>query len=238
VRRVLQTLTELRAENGLPHRVVVDEAHYFLQEAKDAGPDPLEGYTWITYRASSLHPDVLASAECAVITRETDEAEVRALHALWGREEDVGLWIETLRDLDLDEAVLLPVGEESRDELRRFRLAPRLTHHVRHRHKYMDVPVGADQAFRFVRDDGRSGPTVASLQELADALLDVPSEALRGHVARGDFSLWIEGVFRDAALAERVRELEQRHDQGQLPDFNGAVIHAVQERYDTDGPLL
>ena len=40
------------------------------------------------------------------------------------------------------QAVALPVTEESGGRLIQFTLGPRLTPHVRHRQKYVDVPVG------------------------------------------------------------------------------------------------
>jgi hydroxymethylpyrimidine pyrophosphatase-like HAD family hydrolase len=238
--RALRTATELRRECGLPHRIVVDEAHYFLQGAEEAHALDLElaGYTLITYRASGLHEDVLAACECVVVTGETDPAEARLLHERFRGRESPEHWQETLAGLELDEAVLLPGSEEAGERLLRFRLAPRMTEHVRHRHKYLDVPVGRERAFHFQLEGGGRGPVAGSLQALVDALLVTPQERLRGHVRRGDFSRWIGDVFRDVHLAGQVRALEERHRLGTLPDFNDALVHAVQERYRIDGPLL
>jgi len=238
--RVLQALTELRRETGLPHRIVVDEAHYFLQDREEADilDHELAGYTLITYRASALHADVIAATECVIVTRETDPAEVRMLHERWQGSESLEHWQSTLPGLELDEAALLPGAEESGSGLRRFRLAPRLTLHVRHRHKYLDVPVSRELAFRFLLDDGQVGAEVGSLQQLVEALIECPPERIQGHIRRGDLSTWVREVFRDTSLADRIREFEERHGLGGLPDFNGAVIHAIQERYEVAGQLL
>lgn len=238
--RALRMLTDLRKRTGLPHRIVVDEAHYYLNEPAEARmlDAQLAGYTFITYRASGLHADVVAASECVIVTRETDPAEVRLLHARWRGGEDLAHWEETLRSLEIDEACLLPGSEEAGRSLRRFRLAPRLTPHVRHRHKYLDVPVGADAAFRFAFDDGAAGPVVGSLHELVGALAATPVEHMAGHLLRGDLSRWIGDVFRDAALAQRIRDLEESHRLGKLADFNDAAIHAVRERYEVGGDLL
>lgn len=233
VARALQAVAGLRRETGLPHRIVVDEAHYFLHDPEEARllDHELAGYTLITYRASGLHPDVLAATESIVVTRETDVGEARLLHAAWQGSESVEHWETTLRGLELDEAVLLPVERDAGGVLRRFRLAPRLTRHVRHRHKYLDVPVRGDRGFHFELEGGRRGPVARSLQELVDVLAVTPPADIAGHVRRGDLSRWIGGVFQDGALAERVAELEQQHESGALPDFGGAVLHAVEERY-------
>jgi hypothetical protein len=70
LRAVLPGLATLRRQTGLPHRIVVDEAHYFLHE-----PDVLKlldlelnGYTLVTYRASKLHPELLAASQAILVT--------------------------------------------------------------------------------------------------------------------------------------------------------------------------
>jgi hypothetical protein len=231
VLRALRVLAELRRETGLPHRIVVDEAHYFLHDPEEVRvlDNELAGYTLVTYRISDLHPDVLAATDCALITRETDENEARLLHARWNGVGDASRWRQELCTLGIDEAVLLPGREDVPRELRRFRVAARLTPHVRHRCKYLNVPLVPEQAFRFVLDDGCEGPRVRSLQELARALAGVPAERIRGHLGRHDFSRWIEDVFKDEALAARIRELEQRH--AAAAGFGPAAIHAIRERY-------
>jgi hydroxymethylpyrimidine pyrophosphatase-like HAD family hydrolase len=235
--RALRTLASLRRETGLPHRIVVDEAHYFLaeDEAAQVIDSELAGYMFVTYRLTNLHADILGAADCVLITHETDAAEVRLLHGLWRGSESVETWERTLGSLALDEVVVLPDRDAAAGVLRRIRLAPRLTHHVRHRHKYLDVPVGRDVGFRFVLDDGTRSVLVCSLQEMVDALATLPGNRIRGHVRRADISRWIEEIFHDRTLAGRIREFEQRFELGSLPDFNGAAMHAIQERYGVQG---
>jgi hypothetical protein len=240
VAQALRTLTTLRRETGLPHRIIVDEAHYFLHDVEAAHllDHELAGYTLITYRATDLHPDVLAATECVLVTRETDPAEVRLLHETWRGSESDEHWQETLENLPLDEAVLLPCTEEAGGKLLPFKVAPRLTPHVRHRHKYLDVLTSKSQAFHFRFEDGRHDSLARSLQELTDTLLKTSIPSIKGHIRRKDFSRWIKDVFGDAALARKVRSLEERHVADALPDFAGAVVHAVQERYGSplEGP--
>jgi hydroxymethylpyrimidine pyrophosphatase-like HAD family hydrolase len=228
----LRTLAELRRETGLPHRIVVDEAHQFLHDPEQVRvlDHELAGYTLVTYRISDLHADVLAATDSALITRETNAEEARLLHARWNGLGDVSRWSDELGSLAIDEAVLLPGREEGPRELRRFRVASRLTAHVRHRRKYLDVPLETGQAFRFVLDDGSQGPRAHSLRDLARLLAGIPSERLRGHLGRNDFSRWIGDVFRDELLAARIRELEQLHARSG-EEFGRAAIRAIEERY-------
>ena len=239
VLRTLRLLRDVRRQTGLPHRIVVDEAHYFLRDAAEA--EVLDcaagGYTLITYRVCGLDAAVLRSAECVVVTRETDDAEARLLHEVFKGSGEPAQWQTELANLPVDEAVLLPVTEEAGGRLRRFRVAPRLTRHVRHRHKYLDVPAGRERAFHF-QFDGVAGPTVASLGELTRVLACTSAERLRGHVLRGDLSRWIGDVLCDGTLAAEVREIEEHHRLGRAPDFNNAVIHAIRERYGVPEALI
>jgi soluble P-type ATPase len=232
VHGVLRLLTELRRETGLPHRIVVDEAHYFLHAAADLTAVELAsgGHTLITYRLSALEPAVVRSAECVIVTRETDADEARLLHAAFGGTGDASAWSELLGALALDEAVLLPVTAEARGQLRKLRIAPRLTRHVRHRHKYLDVPVDGPRAFRF-DFCGTPGPVVASLSQLIQVLACTPAQRLRDHLQRHDLSRWLHDVVGDDTLAQSVHALEQQHVLGELPDVNDALIHAIAERY-------
>jgi hypothetical protein len=86
--------------------------------------------------------------EAIVVTRTTDEREATALAQMCGTGE-ISDRQRRLATLTVGEAVLLPTVEEAGGRLRRVRLAARLTEHIRHRQKYLDVPVPAHLAFYF-----------------------------------------------------------------------------------------
>jgi hydroxymethylpyrimidine pyrophosphatase-like HAD family hydrolase len=234
---VLRLLADLRRTTGLPHRVVVDEAHYFLRDADDAEllAPSLGGCTLITYRISSLAPQVLRSAECVIVTRESDPHEAGLLHATFAGAGVASDWAARLAALALDEAALLPVTAEAQGQLRLLRIAPRLTRHVRHRHKYLDVPTVGERAFRF-DFGGTPGPVVASLSHLVRVLACTPAQRIHEHLRRSDLSRWIGDVFGDVTLAGIVRGIEEQHVLGRLPDVNDALIHAILARYGDDAP--
>jgi hypothetical protein len=233
VRWLLELLADMRRRTGLPHRILVDEAHYFLHEPDWAArlTGELQGCTLITYRASDLAPDVLRACEAVFVTRATDAREAQVLHRLCGGAESAEHWQRTLAELELDEAALLPGADEAAGRLVRFRIAPRLTHHVRHEHKYLDAPLAEHLAFRFAPEAGLAARPARSLREFLEILDCAGADQLDGHLARGDFSRWIEGVFHDGPLATRVRELEELHRLGRLADVNDALIQAVRARY-------
>jgi hydroxymethylpyrimidine pyrophosphatase-like HAD family hydrolase len=214
LKTLLPTLASLRRNTGLPHRIVIDEAHYFLNESNVGELLDLDlgAYTLVTYRPSDLHSDVRKAMEAVVITRTTDPQEAKAMQALFGNGgED---WSATLANLADGEAVLLPGAQEALGNLQRFSLSPRLTAHVRHRSKYLDVPIQSGREFVFTADGKPVAPPSRTLQEFVSALGRVSSGVLDGHARRGDFSRWIAEVFHDHPLASDVRKVEQRYRLG------------------------
>ncbi len=64
------------------------------------------------------------------------------------------------------------------------------------------------------------GQILSSLSELRQALVTMKAEIYHHHVSpeRNDFSSWVRDVFRDGALAERLRHATTRFDAAALLD--------------------
>ena len=230
---LLPMLAKLRRTTGLPHRIVVDEAHYFLHKP-DAGrllDLDLGAYTLVTYRLFDLHPDVRKAIEAVIITRTTDPYEVRAMMAMLGKGNNESEWKPILEGLAINEAALLPGIEEARGKLQQFELLPRLTSHVHHRSKYLDVPVIEGQSFVFTDDGNPVGAPAQTLKEFVSSLANCPLKVLDGHARRGDFSRWIADVFHDHLLASDIRKVEQRYRLGYIENIHDALAKPIQERY-------
>lgn len=242
LRTILPALATLRHHTGLPHRIVVDEAHYFLHDVDMSALLDLDlnGYTLVSYRASRLHKDVLTASQAIVVTRESDPQEVRSLFALCrscqGQRSETE-WEELLGGLAIGEAVVLPVTDEARGDVRRIRLTPRITPHVRHLAKYIDIPVPGSRAFVFWQDGSMTQDRARTLREFVGVLERSPVAALDGHLRRGDFSRWIREVFGDYLLAKTVRLLERDHVSGTVADLPAALAQAVRSRYEFLEPV-
>jgi hydroxymethylpyrimidine pyrophosphatase-like HAD family hydrolase len=230
---LLPLLITLRRRTGLPHKILLDEAHYYL-----GGPDAhtlvdaaLAGYILVTYRVSGLAESIRATTDAVVmVTRETDPHEAATLLGMCRPQPAARANI--FRDIAANEAALLPGAEESHGEVRRFRLAPRLTSHVRHQAKYLDMPVLDEQAFVFT-DNGRQGPRAHTLKEFVGLLSAFPVERIRSHLARHDFSRWLADVFRDHPLARHVRELERRAATEDAKMLAADIAQSIRARYET-----
>jgi hydroxymethylpyrimidine pyrophosphatase-like HAD family hydrolase len=234
MRSVLPGLMTLRRCTGLPHRIVVDEAHYFLHDADVSQLIDLElhGYTLVTYRASQLHPQILAASEAVLATRESDPREVRGLVELCrgsGVRLDERDWQACLGNLRLGEVMVMPVTAEATHGGCRVRLAPRLTPHVRHLGKYIDIPVPESRAF-VLAGGAMQGRRVRTLSNLLRELERTPWAVVEGHLKRHDFSRWIADVFGDHPLAEDVRRLELQPLQD-AAEVQRSLSEVVRARY-------
>jgi hydroxymethylpyrimidine pyrophosphatase-like HAD family hydrolase len=235
VRTLMPLLVAMRRRTGLPHKILLDEAHYFLGDVDHTCMiDPeLAGYIVVTYRISALDPALRQTGDAVtLVTRETNIDEVTALLGMCRPQPPPTASTSLFRDLQTNEAALLPGALESHGSIRRFQLAPRLTEHVRHRTKYVDMPVANAHAFVFA-EGGHSGPRARTLKRFIDLLLELPSERLAGHLHRHDVSRWIGDVFRDRPLALRIRTLESRILSDDARDVAGTIAQTIRARYET-----
>ncbi|MCA9075861.1 MAG: HAD hydrolase family protein [Planctomycetaceae bacterium] len=234
----LPLVAEHRRERGFPHRILLDECHYFLANSEDQQllDSKLDSYTLVTYRPSQLPGNVLKSVDVVAVTRLAESEEVDVLRDLLDDSAnsmtDSHDWYEQLAGLSITEAALLPPTEEAEGQLRRFIVAPRLTTHVRHRTKYFNTPVAKDREFVFTDNGHAVGESAATLRELVASARQVAPHVLMHHNQHHDFSRWIAGQFCDHDLANDVRQLEIQHkSKGMVDDFATRLSEAIERRY-------
>jgi hydroxymethylpyrimidine pyrophosphatase-like HAD family hydrolase len=239
VRGLLAALKVLHLRTGLPHRILVDEAHYYLhdEDARELLDMEQHGYTVVTYRASRLPAALLAATEVMIVTCESDPDEIEALRArcAGGAHDDPARWASLLGRLKPGQAVALPITDETSGTLRMFTLGPRLTPHVRHREKYVDVPVSEPRAFIVASDDGESPRVARTLRQFVDVLTATPGSVITPYLVRGDCSRWVREVFGDHALAGELEVLEARHRASPDSDIVREIAAAIRGRYDLAG---
>jgi hypothetical protein len=168
-----------------------------------------------------------------IVTCESNDDEIKALY---GRCQpcqtrmDLPAWRRLLCHVATGQAVALPITEEAGGDLRLFNIGRRLTPHVRHREKYVDVPVTEQKAFVF----SRPGPVARArtLREFVTTLEPLSSTVLQGYLQRFDFSRWIADVFGDRALAAEIHEQERRYMSGIDLDTIPEIVNAIRGRYD------
>lgn len=234
VRDLHPMLVNLRRRSGLPHWIVMDEAHYFLTPSETEAPTEEEpaAYLLITYRPSHVHPALLQTAGTIIVTSLTDPDEVRTLTELRGAEGAESEWGEALGGLSIAEAAIIPRDASEGRLPQRFTVAPRLTSHVRHRAKYIDVPMPSDRAFHFTCHGRNFGSPARTLKEFVSLQARLPVKAIEGHARRGDFSRWIAKVFGDQPLAAEIYEVEERFRQGHERKLGDALCRPIRDRYE------
>ena len=239
IRSALPAVNLLRRRTGLPHRIVLDEAHYVLHDGAHALLDlELNGYTVVTYNASRLMPELLAKCDVIIVTCESDPEEIEALRirCTTCQPVDAARWT-ALGRLGPAQAIALPVTEEAGGTLRQFTIGPRLTPHVRHREKYVDVPVTASHAFVFAKNGRFLIERALTLRQFVEVLEHTDRAGVEGYLRRGDFSRWISDVFGDRALAADLKVFEAGADDGRA-DLLPGLINAIRSRYDLSNDPL
>ena len=180
-----------------------------------------------------LTRELVAASEVILVTRETNRKEIDILrsHCTACQHLSESVW-DALPKLRLDQAAALPITAETGGGFQVFTIGERLTPHVRHRQKYVDVPVPDSRAFVF-RGDGRSATTRAgTLREFVAVLDRIDVGEADGYLRRGDFSRWISDVFGDHALARELQHEERRYVDTRSDDALDRVAAAIRSRYE------
>src|SRR5690606_29408273 len=122
--------------------------------------------------------------------------------------------------------------------LRKFVVGGRLTPHVRHRSKYLEVPMAEGHGFVFTRKGEPIGKTALTLKEFVSMLGQVPLAVLEGHARRRDFSRWIGGVLGDHPLAREIQKVEKAFVRGEASPLCESLVEPIRERYELTGVPL
>ena len=191
------------------------------------------GYTVVTYWPSQLPTALVAASEVILVTRESNLDEIEALRRSCDAcsHVDSSTW-QMLANLRVDEAVALPVTHEAGSEIRRFIIGERLTPHVRHRQKYVDVPVSDERAFVFGSNHRTAATRAHTLREFVSGVEQLDATGSGGYLRRGDFSRWISDVFGDHALARELQGYERRYAKEKYQEAVEQVVSAISSRYD------
>ena len=131
--------------------------------------------------------------------------------------------------------IRLPKGEAAlwlRNEKRLtlFRVLKPESELRRHRRKYAEGQLGAEDHFRFRGPDEKlnlRAPNLAQFVQLAEGVDD---ETWLFHLKQGDYSRWFRNVIKDRALAERAEAIERERTPS-ADRTRAAIRAAIAERY-------
>jgi hypothetical protein len=228
---LLASVQEGRALTGIPHWVIVDEAHYFFYPNSPCLEylDSTTGnFCLVTYRPSLLASEAYNGIGAHIITSTNVEEERYFVTKILQAQSRGDLAAHTALDgIEWPCAGLL-MTDAAAKPWQVFTPRERITRHAHHARKYADTRLPDDKAFRFVDADGPI--IVHNMIEFYQAIQSLPLASLRHHLNSGDFSRWVAEVLGDQQLARGLRKIERITPAGATPDRAEILAH-IKDQY-------
>jgi hydroxymethylpyrimidine pyrophosphatase-like HAD family hydrolase len=202
--KALGAVAFVRSTTGLPHWLILDEAHHIVPadgspvvELLHAGAESL---CMSTLDVSELAPDIRALPNVVAATELTAfTAAIRA--AASGRPPSLaGL------PLAQGEAAIAWLGAESRAQ--RFRVGKRRVQHRRHVRKYTEGELPPDRSFYFRGPVGALNLRAANLVRFVALAEGVDEPTWAWHLRQHDYSTWARHQIKDDDLAGALAAVE------------------------------
>jgi hydroxymethylpyrimidine pyrophosphatase-like HAD family hydrolase/GTPase SAR1 family protein len=229
--QALAAVASVRSSNGLPHWLVIDEAHHLFPADGSAAAEVLpaghESVCLITLGPRDLAPVVRQTVNAVAAT---DLESFR--DALATLRED-GVAMENVPSvpagpLARGEAVMAWLGRLPRAT--RFEVAKRTVLHRRHIKKYAEGELPPDRSFYFRGADDALKLRAANLTRFCELADGVDERTWRHHLGRGDYSRWLREHIKDIELADEVQQVEAMAARP-ASETRPAVLDAIRRRY-------
>jgi hypothetical protein len=226
---VLATVAPVRSSQGLPHWLVVDEAHHVFPAEGSPAAELLrpgaESLALITLAASDLAPRVRPLANVVASTEVTSFQDA-ARAVLAGR--DVGAAM-AIADGPLDRGDAALAWLEPTPGAARFRVGRRRVQHRRHLRKYTEGELPPDRSFFFRGPTASLNLRAANLVRFVELAEGVDEATWAFHLTRGDYSAWLRDMIKDPELADEIGAVERAG----LPaaGSRARILSALRQRY-------
>jgi HAD superfamily hydrolase (TIGR01484 family) len=224
--KALGAVAGVRSTSGLPHWLILDEAHHVLPAdgspaAELLRPGP-ESLCMITLTVEDLAPEV-RKLPTAVASTELG-AFAAALKAVRNGEIPTAI---PGGPLERGEAALAWLEEPARAV--RFRVARRRVQHRRHVRKYTEGELPPDRSFFFRGPAGALNLRAANLTRFVELAEGVDEPTWAHHLERGEYSAWVREMIKDPELAAEIAALETAG--GTPADSRARVLQTIRARY-------
>jgi hydroxymethylpyrimidine pyrophosphatase-like HAD family hydrolase/energy-coupling factor transporter ATP-binding protein EcfA2 len=224
--RVLAVVAAVRSSTGLPHWLIIDEAHHLLPAARDGSslalPQELPAAILITVHPEMVSPDALAGVDTVLALGPKAREAVASFCAAIGRKPP-----KKLPKPD-DEQVL--VWRRGSKGARLVTATKPRQAHKRHTRKYAEGNLDEELSFYFRGPDGALNLRAHNLQIFLQMAEGVDDETWEHHLRRGDYSDWFRDVIKDDALAKEAAAIEA--NKKLRPAASRAKVkEAVERRY-------
>ena len=234
--QIMPAVLAQRAVTGLPHWLVLEEAHSLLADPPPwrGLADQLSGLCVSTYQPDALPAMVRDELDVFVLCAGTGDGSAEAAAFVAGQ---TG-WPERRLAEPLTE------GHRKRALLVRrdgpaptaFTVGSRSSSHVRHWHKYIDSDLPEPNRFYFEPHEHRR--VAANLREFHRHLGGCAAASIARHARHHDFSNWIRAVLQDLELAQHIAVAERslQFDDRSVEDVRDAIRDAIERRYLEESP--
>jgi hydroxymethylpyrimidine pyrophosphatase-like HAD family hydrolase len=226
------TIAAARGATGLPHWIIVDEAHrHFAVHTTGLEAASAKGYCLITWSPQTLRPDTIADIDVvlALPSPEGEDQHVTDFLAVW--RPDTGAELAKVFATARPGQGLLAGPSLPRAGLVTF--TGRRTGHVRHWHKYARAELPAEQRFYFRHGPGdATGHVAANVYELHHILRQCDDDVIDHHACGHDLSRWAQHVLQDDTLAAGLAEVETSHiTTNDIDSTRHRLLRTIEHRY-------
>ena len=208
--KVLAVIATVRSTTGLPHWLIIDEAHHVLPAEGSPAAELLqpgaESLALITLAAGDLAPvvrrlpTVIASTEIGALHEGVLSARgARGLMSTRASDDD--------RPLERGEAAIAWLNGDAR--VARFRVGKRRVQHRRHVRKYTEGELPPDRSFFFRGPTGSLNLRAANHARFVELADGVDEATWLHHFQQGDYSRWLRDMIKDPELAAEIVNLER-----------------------------
>ena len=224
--KVLGVIAAVRSMSGVPHWVILDEAHHVLPADGSPGADLLrtgpEALCMITLVVEDLAP------EARTLPTAVASTELGAFVAALKASENAGVPTAIPGGpFERGEAALAWLDERPRAV--RFRVGRRRVQHRRHVRKYTEGELPPDRSFFFHGPAGALNLRAANLTRFVELAEGVDEATWAHHLGRGEYSQWVRDMIKDPELATQLAALETS---GDTPaESRRRVLGAIRARY-------
>jgi hydroxymethylpyrimidine pyrophosphatase-like HAD family hydrolase len=226
--KVLAVANTVRGTRGMPHWLVIDEAHHIFppdgSQAMDLLPSATESFCLITLGVDELPREVrerinvVASTDLGAFRTATENVYGHYVH---------GLRLPSGTPLERGEAAI--AWRDPHRPATRFRVRKRRVEHRRHVRKYTEGELPPDRSFYFRGPEATLNLRAANLIRFVELAEGVDEATWAHHLRRGEYSAWMRDMIKDPELADEIRALER--DGAPPTESRRIVLDAIRRRY-------
>ncbi len=230
--KALGVIKAVRNSNGMPHWVIIDEAHHLMPAEGSPAAEVLaagdEGICLVTLAAAELPPTVL-SLMTTVASTEL-KAFRGALRALANAGAPVAAGAIPEGPPLKPGEVILGGLERAAPRCVRFSLARRRSAHRRHVRKYAEGELPPDRSFYFRGPQGDLNLRAANLARFCELAEGVDDATWEHHRRRGEYSAWLREMIKDPELGQEAEEVEMAKEFA-VGEARRRLLEAIRRRY-------